>query len=196
MGRPKSFNRDEAVEKVMQLIWRHGYEHCSVKFLSEQLGITRSSFYNSFKSRENVFLEAMSLYASLAPDQVDLEKPNQDGVLKALSAEIKALCAWRASDPEHRGCFGVNCLTELVDKDETLGNTMEEVLMFSVDRYHKVLELAVENQELDGGDLKTKALALQSVVIGVNTMAKVIHEESELWNIARYNLQSLGLYRD
>ncbi|MCG7587629.1 TetR/AcrR family transcriptional regulator, partial [Photobacterium sp. OFAV2-7] len=91
MGRPKSFNRDEAVEKVMQLIWRHGYEHCSVKFLSEQLGITRSSFYNSFKSRKNVFLEAMSLYASLAPDQVDLEKPNQDGVLKALSAEIKAL---------------------------------------------------------------------------------------------------------
>ncbi|MCG7587955.1 hypothetical protein, partial [Photobacterium sp. OFAV2-7] len=103
---------------------------------------------------------------------------------------------WRASDPEHRGCFGVNCLTELVDKDETLGNAMEEVLMFSVDRYHKVLELAVENQELDDGDLKTKAQALQSVVIGVNTMAKVIHEESELWNIARYNLQSLGLYRD
>ncbi|MDC5818668.1 TetR/AcrR family transcriptional regulator [Vibrio europaeus] len=196
MGRRKSFDRDEAVEKIMQLIWRYGYEHCSVKFLSEQLGMTRSSFYHSFQSRENAFVEAMSLYGSLVPYKVDLAQEGQSDVLKALSNEIKALCQWRSSDPEHRGCFGVNCITELVDKNEALGAVMEEVLMFSVERYNQILMLAAKNNELPDENLSSKALALQSVVVGINTMAKVIRDETELWSIAKYNLLALDLYRE
>ncbi len=52
MGRPSKFDREAAIDKVMQEVWRNGFERASVKALSERLGITRSSFYNAFDSRE------------------------------------------------------------------------------------------------------------------------------------------------
>ena len=62
MGRPTSFNRDEAIETVMQEMWRNGYEANTVKALSERLGITRSSYYNAFGSREALFKLALEKY--------------------------------------------------------------------------------------------------------------------------------------
>ena len=45
MSRAKAFDRDAALALLMEEIWEHGYEACSVKSMSETLGITRSSFY-------------------------------------------------------------------------------------------------------------------------------------------------------
>ena len=61
MARPSKFDRQTAVELVMNDIWRSGFEANSVKAISEKLGITRSSFYNAFGSREALFLEALSV---------------------------------------------------------------------------------------------------------------------------------------
>ena len=49
MGRPAKFDRDKAIEIIMNEIWKKGYEACSVKALSEKLSITRPSFYHAFR---------------------------------------------------------------------------------------------------------------------------------------------------
>lgn len=49
--------------------WRDGYQANSVKALSERLGITRSSFYNAFESREAMFMEAFERYLERSPDR-------------------------------------------------------------------------------------------------------------------------------
>lgn len=72
MGRPKAFDRDLAVEVVMNEMWERGYDACSVKAISEKLGITRSSFYNTFGSREKLFFEVIDVYLKESPDTVYL----------------------------------------------------------------------------------------------------------------------------
>ncbi|HHL20983.1 MAG TPA: TetR/AcrR family transcriptional regulator, partial [Aliiroseovarius sp.] len=69
MGRPSKFDREAAIDKVMQEVWRNGFERASVKALSERLGITRSSFYNAFDSREALFEKVLARYFAQSPDR-------------------------------------------------------------------------------------------------------------------------------
>ncbi len=195
MGRPIKFDRQAAVELVMNDIWRSGFEACSVKAISEKLGITRSSFYNAFGSREALFLEALELYFSKSPDRALAVEDSNTCILKTLTQVFRDACRSRAADPQARGCMVVNCVAELVGVDETLGPILEKSILSSLDRLEHLLNQASANGEIeDKGDLREKALALQNLLIGLNLMAKVIHSEDDLWGAARQTLKGLGLF--
>lgn len=197
MGRPAKFDRQAAVELVMNEIWRHGFEACSVKAISEKLGITRSSFYNAFGSREALFLEALELYFSKSPDKALAKLDSKASVLKVLTDVFREVCRSRAADPEARGCMVVNCVTELVGVDDALGPVLEKTILGSLDRLEHLLDQAAANGEIeDKGDLREKALALQNLLIGLNVMAKVVRSEGDLWAAARQTLEGLGIYRE
>ena len=61
-GRPISFNREEVLAKAMTLFWKQGYHNTGMSDLLNHMEIQRQSFYNTFGSKENVFLEAVALY--------------------------------------------------------------------------------------------------------------------------------------
>lgn len=61
-GRPRSFDRDVALDKAIQLFWRQGYEGTSVRDLTDELGITSPSLYSAFGSKEQLFSEAVDTY--------------------------------------------------------------------------------------------------------------------------------------
>lgn len=61
-GRPRAFDREQALRAAMELFWRHGYEGVSLKMLEARLGITATSLYAAFGSKEALFDEAIELY--------------------------------------------------------------------------------------------------------------------------------------
>ncbi|VAW65284.1 hypothetical protein MNBD_GAMMA11-339 [hydrothermal vent metagenome] len=197
MGRPAKFNRQAAIESAMNEIWRSGFEACSVKSISEKLGITRSSFYNAFESREALFLEALEWYFTRSPDRALAVIDFDAHILKVLTRVFKDVCRARASDPEARGCLVVNCVAELVAVDKTLGPVLEKAVLGSLDRLEHLLYQAAANGEIENkGDLREKALALQNLLIGLNVMAKVVRSEDDLWAAAKQTLKGLNLYEE
>ncbi len=196
MGRPPKFDREAAVEVAMNEIWKKGLVASSAKALSERLGITRSSFYNAFGSREALFKEALGLYFSKTPDRVLTDVDADASVLNILTGMFREVCRVRAADPEAKGCMAVNCVAELVGVDEALGPILENAILQSLDRLDSLLRQAAVNGEIkDDGDLREKALALQNLLIGLNLMSKVVRPEEDLWAAAKQTLKGLGLYR-
>ncbi|MDJ0630019.1 MAG: TetR/AcrR family transcriptional regulator [Rhodobacter sp.] len=195
MARPMKFDRDEAVEIVMNEIWRDGYEAASVKALSEKLSITRSSFYNTFGSREALFREAMRRYAGLGPD-CELYAMTKDASLKTvLTRMFREVCRRRAADPEHRGCLATNSVAELLAREDELGAFMSELLRAVVARIEEKVGWAVEKGELPAStDVHAMALAIQSLMLGVNLQSKHVHDEADLWASASTSLKALGLW--
>lgn len=63
-GRPRQFDRDEAVIGAMHLFWEKGYDATSLAQLKASIGkgITAPSFYAAFGSKEALFNEAVSCY--------------------------------------------------------------------------------------------------------------------------------------
>lgn len=197
MGRTIQFDRDAAIDWVMNEIWRVGFEACSVKSISESLGITRSSFYNTFESREALFIEALHHYFHDSPDRklsayVESKRP-----LVLLCQVFREACRVRASDPEHRGCLAINCVSELVGGNDVLGPPLEDAINQSIERFNHLLAHSVKMGELpDTSNIQQLALAIQNLLMGLNTLSKVVKSEQKLWATAEVTLRALGVYRE
>jgi len=65
-GRPAVFDRGAALNAAMKLFWERGYEGTSFDDLIAAMGISASSFYNSFGSKEALYCEATRSYLEWA----------------------------------------------------------------------------------------------------------------------------------
>jgi AcrR family transcriptional regulator len=65
-GRPVVFDRGHALHAAMKLFWERGYEGTSFDELIAAMGISASSFYNSFGSKEALYCEATQTYLEWA----------------------------------------------------------------------------------------------------------------------------------
>lgn len=197
MARPSGFDREAAIEAAMQEMWRNGYEASSVKAVSEKLGITRSSYYNAFGSREDLFKEALAVYFAQSPDAVLHGGLPDMPILVLLTRTFRAICKARAEDPEARGCLAVNSLSELDTLHDELGVMIANAVLHSAARLEDLLKLAVSAGELaEQTDVHAMALALQNLLIGLNLFSKALRDEQELWLTASTTLKALGLYRE
>ena len=61
-GRPRKFDRDEALVRAMKVFWAKGYEGTQLTDLTAAMGINPPSFYAAFGSKEEAFREAAQLY--------------------------------------------------------------------------------------------------------------------------------------
>lgn len=61
-GRPRSFDKDAALDKAIRLFWRRGYEATSMRDLTGELGIGAPSLYHAFGDKLRLFAEAVRVY--------------------------------------------------------------------------------------------------------------------------------------
>lgn len=198
MARPLTFDREAAIQTAMNEIWRAGYEATSVKAMAEKLGMTRSSYYNAFGSREDLFRAALAAYGAQSPDRLLYDDPGQTSVRRLLTQVFQAACTARASDPEGRGCMAINALCELAGGPEKeLAGMMVDMVLGSVQRLEELLRTGVASGELTKDtNCHAKALALQALLVGINAMSKAVRAERDLWLSARTTLDALDLLED
>ena len=195
LARPSKFDRNEALDIATEIIRRGGYEQASVKSLSERLGIPRSSFYNAFGSRDELFAEIISRYAATAPD-APLYAEVDGPILPLLHGVLRNICRIRAADPEGKGCIIVNSIAELCPSDKGPAPMLTSLAKSSTKRIAELLAIAREQGEIDSrADVQALALALQNLMVGLNVLSKVVRDESDLWLLTETTLRGLGLIR-
>jgi AcrR family transcriptional regulator len=63
-GRPRSFDREQALEQAMEVFWAKGFEGTSIADLTQAMGINPPSLYAAFGDKEKLFLQAVERYTS------------------------------------------------------------------------------------------------------------------------------------
>ena len=63
-GRPRGFDRDEALSRALSVFWTKGYADASMADLTGAMGIAAPSLYVAFGSKEDLFREAVRLYTA------------------------------------------------------------------------------------------------------------------------------------
>jgi len=106
VGRPRSFDMDQALERALQVFWRKGYEGTSLSDLTGAMGINRPSLYAAFGDKEALFRNALDRYAEASASYVReaLNQPTARGVVEKLLRGA----ASRLSNPKNPpGCLNV-----------------------------------------------------------------------------------------
>jgi AcrR family transcriptional regulator len=107
MGRPRRFDRDEAITQAMHLFWEHGYDSTSLTQLKVGIGggISAPSFYAAFGSKETLFGEVMDRYLNthgrVTDPLFDPDLPPRDAIELTLRGSAKM-----QYEPGHpKGCL-------------------------------------------------------------------------------------------
>lgn len=64
-GRPRTFCKEQALEKALNVFWEKGYEGTSLQDLTEAMGINKPSLYAAFGNKETLFVKAMDRYTNI-----------------------------------------------------------------------------------------------------------------------------------
>ncbi|QEU91911.1 TetR/AcrR family transcriptional regulator [Streptomyces kanamyceticus] len=119
-GRPRSFDRETALEQAIRTFWENGYEATSVSDLTRVMGIGAPSLYAAFGDKRTLFDEVVVRYGAThgafggrAFDEESTARGAVSRMLHEAAAEF--------TDPDHpRGCLVItaatNCTTPEVEK--------------------------------------------------------------------------------
>lgn len=103
-GRPRSFDRQAALERAMLTFWRHGYETTSVADLIAAMGITAPSLYTAFGDKKRLFLEAARFYAG-DPEAMAAMIDNAPTAIDAARAMLVAAATAFTGETTPPGCL-------------------------------------------------------------------------------------------
>ena len=139
MARTKEFNEDQALDKAIEIFWHKGYNGTSAQDLVNHLGLSRSSLYDTFGDKQQLFTKSLQRYQLQAQDAVKQLLEKSENVKETLQAIFKQAVIESLEDRITKGCFMVNSSVELAMHDEKIAKivkdnsqTMEEVFTNAV----------------------------------------------------------------
>jgi len=117
MARTKEFDTDEVLGKAIALFWDKGYNGCSMQDVVEGLGLSRSSIYETFGDKRQLFLEALKKYQREGLEALKEEINNASDIRQALAKVFESILPENLDEPLQKGCFVVNSVIELASHD-------------------------------------------------------------------------------
>ncbi len=173
-GRPRSFDKQAALEQAMLVFWERGFESTGVDDLATAMGISTSSLYATFGGKEELFLAALDHYQG---ERGQYTKTTMENGTTARDSfrnlfETAAVELTRVDQP--RGCMLALALPTCSPEMEPLRMRMNERRGMSLDRFEERLRQAVKEGELDTScDIASLALFFLTTVQGMTIQARI-----------------------
>jgi len=147
--RPNTFDEQEALTAAMHYFCEHGYDNTSLDNLLLAMGIKKSSFYATFKSKEEVFSRCLALYREDSYKQLQALKEQvgpKEAMLMLTHITIKEL----EETGNVKGCLLINSGKECYNRYTELSHQIKIEFNFVQDLF---VEFVKEAQEL--GEIKS-----------------------------------------
>lgn len=150
MGRPKSFDERAALEAAMNLFWLRGYEGAGLADLTEAMGISRQSLYDTFGNKRELFIRSIHHYRDTQLSQA-LALLQRDGSRIENVRAVVRFFERLAADGRCCGCLVANALVEVAPHDPEIAALLQETLDLLQSSLHRTLKRAQEEGELGAG---------------------------------------------
>jgi len=119
MPRTKEFDPDAVLDRAMEQFWEEGYERTSVQDLVDATGLSRSSLYETFGSKHDLYLAALDRYRNRETKEL-VERLDDGKSPLTCIREVFERAGRSCLDDDGRGCFVVNATVERARSDEDI----------------------------------------------------------------------------
>lgn len=176
MGRPRTFDRDVAIDQALQLFWEHGYEATSLSQLKTAIGggISAPSFYAAFGSKQALFDEVIKRYLSTHGRVTDSLFDTTLAPREAIELTLRRSAHMQCEADHPKGCLvALGWMSACTDESKIISEPLARAR-----RLNRTAMLACVERAIAAGQLpatvQAEALAsvFDSFLLGLSTLAR------------------------
>jgi TetR/AcrR family transcriptional repressor of nem operon len=156
MTRNREFDTDDVLNRAMHVFWGKGYKATSLDDLLETMMISKSSFYETFGNKHDLFLAAIEEYIRCTTkpmlDRLLVEGPFIEALNDIFDNIIELSIANRS------GCMLANSAIEMSPHDDEVDQRIANAIKQVEDAWFKAIKRAQNKGEIPA-DSNPRALA-------------------------------------
>ncbi len=155
------YNRDDILDKTIELFWRNGFSGSSMLQVVEATGLKPGSIYYSFGNKEALFKESLNRYAQKSIQRIRATLDNAPSLGEGICTHLERVVQ-DASQKEYNSCFLIKTQLELANE----GNELHE---FAAAKLHEieVLFQSYLEKEYDTALSQKRATSIMLHLFGV-----------------------------
>ncbi len=192
MARPKEFDPDDVLARVMDQFWVHGYDATSMDDLVRAAGIGRQSLYDTFGGKRQLYLAALDRFASQDGAALLEILARSAPIRDVLRAMFDTLVDISVKDRLGKGCMLTNAATTLAPSDPEVRKrvcaateSLERALAQRLAAAQRAGEIPKRH------DATALARYFASIVGAIRTTAKTVRDREHLGAIVDVALSVL-----
>ncbi len=196
MSRTPAFDREAVLDAALALFWENGFVGTSLKQLEQATGLKPGSLYNSFRSKQALFLSVIERYVTnVVEPRVDAMHDHPDplkGIQQFFATAFEAV-----PSSQLNGCLLTNTATEACIEDVAIRQAVKSGVTRLEDGFYDNLVRARDNGTLDeDADLRALAVYLTSCFQGLEVMARLYRNKRQLRVLSARAMASIAYSGD
>lgn len=192
MGRPREFDTQQALDQAVDVFWTKGFDATSLRDLLQAMDVSKSSFYQTFGSKGQLYLQCLDRYRNRIADRMmqDLEQAASG---RAFIEEVFRRLARALNGPDgRRACLIMNDSGDVERREDAVALRMR----LGAAQFEGVFRAAVERSQREGDisserDAHPLARYLVSSRSGLLAVRKAGASKDELRDIIDVTLSTL-----
>ncbi|MFB8340799.1 TetR/AcrR family transcriptional regulator [Brucella cytisi] len=172
-GRPRSFDCETALRAAMLIFWEKGFDGSSLADLTTAMGINAPSLYAAFGSKEELYLQALTLYAGEVGIEIWSTLDETANVRAAferfLLATIEAYC----EESVPRGCMIALDALHRTHSSDKVCDVLRNHRQINIETLKKRLERGIRDGDIPASvNCEAVAIFYATVQNGMSILAR------------------------
>ncbi|UYQ94662.1 TetR/AcrR family transcriptional regulator [Chitinophaga horti] len=173
MVRTKKFDEDAVLDKAVDLFRRQGYQGTTPRELTEQLGISRSSLYDTYGDKRSLFIKVMKRYKRNRANQLKSVQQRSVNALQSIRTIFQMTVDECFVDADPKGCFLVNAIIELAPRETELINLVSDCMKDHEDVLYQLIRQGIADRQIKRiAHPKAAARYLVNALYGISISVK------------------------
>lgn len=173
MARTKEFNEIEILDKAIDLFWFKGYNGASMQDVVDSLGLSRSSIYDTFGDKHQLYISALQQYRKQAAGGlIDMVKQSISPI-QTIQQLLEMLSNDSLNTVCNKGCFMTNSTIELAPHDPEIHKIVKDNMQDIEEAFYNLVKKGQDLGEITNqNDARALARFLFNTISGIRVAAK------------------------
>lgn len=186
-GRPRSFDRNDALAKATVEFWKHGFEPTSISELTEAIGISAPSLYAAFGDKRALFREVIDFYTARIGNFTKHALTEEPTARSAVERILTEAAVEYTVDGRPRGCMILTADANCQDTSTEVVTWLRQLRQANLEEFESRIQADFDSGVLppDGPDAHTLAQLTGAAMRGMSQLARDGASQEDLLSVAK-----------
>lgn len=192
MARTKVFDEDAVLDKAVGLFWEKGYAGTSAQDLVDELGISRSSLYDTYGDKYQLFKSSLLQYRKKFAGSMIAMIDQSDDYEKTIKDIFQYVVAESLQQRFSKGCFMVNSAVELAPHNAEIADIVNANTQDVEDALFRLIQKGqAARQFSDNNSARSLARFVFNTISGLRIASKSGADKKVFDDIVKVTLSAL-----